>query len=117
MAAMNIAIFTGVVPDFKGKGNAVIANNIEDENKANVILKLDVQRRARTQDGSYENKSDVLTFHAVGKTAHRRAALQQLRSIRWQQSAVQLRHRQHRLRHSRQAFLSSTSIRRSSRPT
>lgn len=69
MADMNIAIFTGVVPDFKGKGNAVIANNIEDENKANVILKLDVQRRARTQDGSYENKSDVLTFHAFGKTA------------------------------------------------
>jgi len=69
MADMNMAIFTGVVPDFKGKGNAVIANNIEDEQHANVILKLDVQRRARTQDGSYENKSDVLTFHAFGKTA------------------------------------------------
>lgn len=69
MADMNIAIFTGVIPDFKGKGNAVIASNIEDENKASVILKLDVQRRTKTQDGSYENKSDILTFHAYGKTA------------------------------------------------
>lgn len=62
---------TGVVADFRGKGEAVYQSNIDDEKKAFCTLKLSVQRSHRKEDGSYENVNDIYTLKAFGKTAQR----------------------------------------------
>lgn len=71
MADLNEVRMTGVVADFRGKGDAVYQSNIDDEKKAFCSLKLSVQRSHRKEDGSYENVNDVFTFKAFGKTAQR----------------------------------------------
>ena len=68
MADLNEVRISGVVPNFE---NAVRLSNGDDEKHAFALLKLSVQHSQRKEDGSYENKDDIITFSAFGKTAQR----------------------------------------------
>ncbi len=66
MADINNVILTGVVPKFEG---ACRVFNENDEAHATCVLKLNVGRRAKQQDGSYKNVDDTIELHAYGRTA------------------------------------------------
>lgn len=72
MADLNEVRISGVVPKFE---NAIRISNGEDEKHAFALLKLSVQKSVRKEDGSYENKDDIITFSAFGKTAQRLAKM------------------------------------------
>lgn len=72
MADLNEVRISGVVPNFE---NAVRISNGDDEKHAFALLKLSVQKSVRKEDGSYENKDDIITFSAFGKTAQRLAKM------------------------------------------
>ena len=72
MADLNEVRISGVVPNFE---NAVRITNAKDEAHAFALLKLSVQHSQRKEDGSYENKDDIITFSAFRKTAQRVAKM------------------------------------------
>lgn len=71
MSDLNEVRMSGVVADFRGKGEAVHTSNIDDEKRAFCTVKLSVQRSHRKDDGSFENVNDIYTLKAFGKTAQR----------------------------------------------